>query len=71
MPPLVLQADTELVPSRTRPLLDTSPTAYQTYGPSCDFNHKVARTAMIWLNASTAMIWLKTYKRVASSISMS
>jgi hypothetical protein len=34
MPPLVLQADTELVPSRTRPLLDTSPTAYQTYGPS-------------------------------------
>jgi len=37
----------------------------------CDFNHKVAQTAMIWLNASTAMIWLKTCKRVAFSISMS
>jgi hypothetical protein len=36
----------------------------------CDFNHKVAQTAMIWLNAFTAMIWLKTCKRVASSISM-
>src|SRR5215471_19108046 len=37
----------------------------------CDFNHKVAQTAMIWLNASTAMIWLKICKRVAFSISMS
>src|SRR5262245_45918938 len=41
------------------------------HGRLCDFNHKVAQTAMIWLNASIAIIWLKTCKRVASSISMS
>jgi hypothetical protein len=36
----------------------------------CDFNHNMAKTARIWLNASTARIWLKTHKRVTLSISM-
>ena len=36
----------------------------------CDFNYKMAQTAMLWLNASTARM-VKICKRVASSISMS
>jgi hypothetical protein len=39
-------------------------------GLGCAFNHNMAKTAMIWLNASTAMIWLKNRKRVNPSISM-
>jgi hypothetical protein len=35
----------------------------------CVFNHNVAKTARIWLNASTARIWLKNRKRVNPSIS--
>ena len=33
-------------------------------GADCAFNHNVAKTAMIWLNASTATIWLKNRSQV-------
>jgi transposase len=59
---------TRLVGSSER--LTMAIVAHITWLNACAFNHNVAKTAMIWLNASTAMIWLKNRKRVNPSISM-
>jgi len=37
----------------------------------CDFSHKMAETATLWLKTLTAKISLKNGKRVATRISMS
>ena len=63
-------AEDSLRPGQWRPYTPAMAAGLTDHVWSCDFNHKVAQTAMIWLNAFTAMIWLKTCKRVASSISM-
>ncbi len=46
----------------------------QTHGRNghyCDFSHKMAETATLWLKTLTAKISLKNGKRVAARISMS